>query len=104
MPAVLVQIGYMVISWQAGVVFTRESLRAVGRMLPAAIALIVLLGVATAGFGVLLADIAGKTPLEGYLATIDAHAVVRAVAGRIGIEATFEIDLDAACRGLGRRS
>ena len=66
---VLVQIGYMVIGWQAGVVFTRDSLRAVGRMLPAAIALIVLLGVATAGFGIVLADIAGKTPLEGYLAT-----------------------------------
>ena len=40
-PNVLVQIGYMVIGWQAGVAFTRDSLRAVGRMLPAAIALIV---------------------------------------------------------------
>jgi uncharacterized protein len=68
-PALLVQAGYMLIGWQAGVVFTRESLRAVGRMLPAAIGLIVVLGVATAGLGVLLADIAGKTPLEAYLAT-----------------------------------
>ena len=30
-PAMLVQVGYMVIGWQAGVAFTRESLRAIGR-------------------------------------------------------------------------
>jgi uncharacterized protein len=91
-PAVLVQIGYMVIGWQAGVVFTRESLRAVGRMLPAAIALIVLLGVATAGFGVLLADMAGKTPLEGYLATSPGGVyAVLAIAVETGSGVTFII-------------
>ena len=91
-PNVLVQIGYMVIGWQAGVVFTRESLRAVGRMLPAAIALIVLLGVATAGFGVLLADIAGKTPLEGYLATSPGGVyAVLAIAVETGSGVTFII-------------
>ena len=42
-PMVLVQVGYMLIGWQAGVAFTRESLRAIGRMLPAAIGLIVVL-------------------------------------------------------------
>lgn len=68
-PAVLVQVGYMLIGWQAGLAFTRDALRAVGRMLPAAIGLIVALGIATAGLGVVLADMTGLTPLEGYLAT-----------------------------------
>ena len=91
-PMVLVQVGYMVIGWQAGVVFTRDSLRAVGRMLPAAIALIVLLGVATAGFGVLLAHIAGKTPLEGYLATSPGGVyAVLAIAVETGSGVTFII-------------
>jgi membrane AbrB-like protein len=91
-PMVLVQIGYMVIGWQAGVVFTRDSLRAVGRMLPAAIALIVVLGVATAGLGVLLADIAGKTPLEGYLATSPGGVyAVLAIAVETGSGVTFII-------------
>jgi uncharacterized protein len=91
-PSVLVQIGYMVIGWQAGVVFTRDSLRAVGRMLPAALVLIVLLGVATAGFGIVLADIAGKTPLEGYLATSPGGVyAVLAIAVETGSGVTFII-------------
>lgn len=91
-PMVLVQIGYMVIGWQAGVVFTRDALRAVGRMLPAAIALIVVLGVATAGLGVVLADIAGKTPLEGYLATSPGGVyAVLAIAVETGSGVTFII-------------
>lgn len=68
-PVVLVQIGYVLIGWQAGVAFTRESLRSIGRALPLALGLIVGLGVATAGLGILLAHVAGLTPLEGYLAT-----------------------------------
>ncbi len=68
-PVVLVQLGYLLIGWQAGLAFTRESLRSVGRALPAALALIVLLTVATAGLGVLLAHFTGLTLLEGYLAT-----------------------------------
>src|SRR6185312_546845 len=91
-PSVLVQIGYMVIGWQAGVVFTRDSLRAVGRLLPAAIVLIVLLGVATAGFGIVLADLAGKTPLEGYLATSPGGVyAVLAIAVETGSGVTFII-------------
>ena len=91
-PNVLVQVGYMLIGWQAGVVFTRESLRAVGRMLPAAIALIVVLSVATAGLGVVLADIAGKTPLEGYLATSPGGVyAVLALAVETGSGVTFII-------------
>jgi len=91
-PAVLVQVGYMVIGWQAGVVFTRETLRAVGRMLSAAIALIVVLGVATAGLGALMAHVTGKTPLEGYLATSPGGVyAVLAIAVETGSNVTFVI-------------
>jgi membrane AbrB-like protein len=68
-PLALVQIAYAVIGWQAGVAFTRQAFSAIGRALPAALGLIVLLNVGTAGLGVLLAHVTGKTPLEGYLAT-----------------------------------
>jgi uncharacterized protein len=91
-PTVLVQIGYALIGWQAGVAFTRESLRAVGRMLPAAVGLIVVLGVATAGLGVLLAHVAGLTPLEGYLATSPGGVyAVLATAVETGSNVTFII-------------
>ena len=91
-PAVLVQLGYLVIGWQAGVLFTRESLRAVGRTLPAALALIVVLAVATAGLGALLAHFAGLTPLEGYLATSPGGVyAVLATAVETGSNVTFII-------------
>jgi len=91
-PALLVQAGYMLIGWQAGLAFTRASLRAVGRLLPAAIALIIGIGVATAGLGVLLAHIAGLTPLEGYLATSPGGVyAVLATAVETGSNVTFVI-------------
>lgn len=91
-PAALVQIGYLVIGWQAGVAFTRQSLRAVGRTLPAALALIVVLTVATAGLGALLAHVAGLTPLEGYLATSPGGVyAVLATAVETGSNVTFII-------------
>jgi membrane AbrB-like protein len=91
-PAVLVQVGYLVIGWQAGVAFTRDSLRAVGRTLPAALALIVVLTVATAGLGALLARFAGLTPLEGYLATSPGGVyAVLATAVETGSNVTFII-------------
>ena len=89
---VLVQVGYMVIGWQAGVAFTRDALRAVGRLLPAAVGLIVVLDVATAGLGVVLADVAGLTPLEGYLATSPGGVyAVLATAVETGSNVTFII-------------
>ncbi|MDX1874192.1 AbrB family transcriptional regulator [Mycolicibacterium sp. 120266] len=91
-PAVLVQAGYLVIGWQAGLAFTRESLRAVARILPTALALIVVLGVATAGLGVALAHFAGLTPLEGYLATSPGGVyAVLATAVETGSNVTFII-------------
>lgn len=61
-PMALVQLGYAVIGWQAGVAFTRESMRAIGRALPTALGLIVVLNVACAGLGILLAHVTGISP------------------------------------------
>lgn len=89
-PLVLVQLGYAVIGWQAGVSFTRESLRAIGRALPAALALIVFLNVACAGLGVVLAEVAGISPLEGYLSTSPGGIyAVLATAVETGSNVTF---------------
>lgn len=91
-PTLLVQAGYMLIGWQAGLAFTRASLRSVGRLLPTALALIVFIGVATAGLGVLLARVAGLTPLEGYLATSPGGVyAVLATAVETGSNVTFVI-------------
>jgi membrane AbrB-like protein len=91
-PLALVQVGYAVIGWQAGVAFTREALRAIGRALPAALGLIVALNVATAGLGVLLAHVTGVSPLEGYLATSPGGVyAVLATAVETGANVTFII-------------
>ena len=80
------------IGWQAGLAFTRDSLRAVARILPWALALIVALGVATAGLGIVLAHLAGLTPLEGYLATSPGGVyAVLATAVETGSNVTFII-------------
>lgn len=89
-PVLLVQAAYMVIGWQAGIAFTRESLRAIVRILPLALTLIVVLGVATAGLGVVLADVTGMTQLEGYLATSPGGVyAVLATAVETGSNVTF---------------
>lgn len=91
-PMLLVQVAYMVIGWQAGIAFTRDSLRAIGRILPLALTLIVVLGVATAGLGVVLADVTGMTQLEGYLATSPGGVyAVLATAVETGSNVTFII-------------
>jgi hypothetical protein len=91
-PAVLVQVAYMLIGWQAGLAFTRESLRAIERLLPLAFGLIVALNVATVGLGVALAKVAGISPLEGYLATSPGGIyAVLATAVETGSNVTFVI-------------
>ncbi|KUI30189.1 hypothetical protein AU196_05710 [Mycobacterium sp. IS-1742] len=91
-PTVLVQIAYFVIGWQAGLAFTTASLRAIGRILPAALGLIAVLGVATAGLGVALAHYTALTPLEGYLATSPGGVyAVLATAVETGSNVTFII-------------
>jgi membrane AbrB-like protein len=89
-PVVLVSASYMLIGWQAGVAFTRESLRAIERLLPAALGLIVLLNVATAGLGVALSKITGVSMLDGYLATSPGGIyAVLATAVETGSNVTF---------------
>ncbi|WP_328352207.1 AbrB family transcriptional regulator [Mycobacterium sp. NBC_00419] len=89
-PVLLVQVSYMVIGWQAGVAFTRESLHAIERLLPAALGLIVLLNVATAGLGVALAKLTGVSMLDGYLATSPGGIyAVLATAVETGSNVTF---------------
>jgi membrane AbrB-like protein len=89
-PQILVQVGYVLIGWQAGVAFTRESMKAVGRAMPLALALIAALTVATAGLGMLLSHVTGMTPLEGYLATSPGGIyAVLATAVETGSDVTF---------------
>jgi len=89
-PAVLVQVAYALIGWQAGVAFTRESMRAIGRALPLALGLIAVLSVATAGLGLLLARVTGLSALEGYLATSPGGVyAVLATAVETGSNVTF---------------
>jgi membrane AbrB-like protein len=91
-PDMLVQLGYMLIGWQAGLAFTRESLRAIERILPAAFALIVVLNVAAAGLGMLLSKVTGISQLDGYLATSPGGIyAVLATAVETGSNVTFVI-------------
>ncbi len=68
-PVPLESLAFLLVGLQVGVNFTRSSLRLVGRALPLALLVIVVLGVACAGLGVLLAGTTGVSPLDGYLAT-----------------------------------
>lgn len=91
-PMALVQLGYAVIGWQAGVAFTRESMRAIGRAMPIALGLIVALNLACAGLGVLLAHVTGISPLEGYLSTSPGGIyAVLATAVETGSNVTFVV-------------
>lgn len=68
-PVPLESLAFLLVGLQVGVNFTRSSLRMVGRALPLALLVIVLLGCACAGLGALLAGTTGVSPLDGYLAT-----------------------------------
>ena len=82
-PVLLVQAGALLIVWQTVLLFNRESLRAIRRILPSAFALIMVLNVAAAGFGVVLAHVAGLSQLDGYLAT--SPGGIYAVLGTAGV-------------------
>ena len=68
-PVMLVQGAALLFVWQTVLQFDRESLRAIRRILPTALALITVLNFAVAGMGVVLANVAGLSQLDGYLAT-----------------------------------
>jgi membrane AbrB-like protein len=91
-PVILVQAGYMLIGWQAGLAFTRDALRAIARILPTVVGLILALNVAAAGLGVVLAKVAGISALDGYLATSPGGVyAVLATAVETGSDVTFII-------------
>lgn len=66
---ILLTAAYAIIGWQAGLGFTMERLRAIGRVLPAALALIVGIGVGCALLGVALSAWTGESMFDCYLAT-----------------------------------
>ncbi|WP_454175545.1 AbrB family transcriptional regulator [Gordonia sputi] len=68
-PSVLLAVAYAVIGWQAGLGFTLPRLRAIGRILPAAVVLILAIGVGCALLGVLLSWWTGESMFDCYLAT-----------------------------------
>jgi membrane AbrB-like protein len=91
-PALVVDVAYAVIGWQAGVRFTRASLRTVARVLPLAIGLIVVIIGACAALGVALSHLTGATLLEGYLATTPGGIyAVLATAISAGTNVTFVV-------------
>lgn len=91
-PVLLVEVAYAVIGWQAGVRFTRASLRTVLGALPLATALIAAVVGLCAGLGLLLSRLTGVTPLEGYLATTPGGVyAVLATAISAGGDVTFVV-------------
>ena len=68
-PTAVQHAAFAVIGLQVGLSFTRASVRAVHRVLPAALALVVLMTVATAAVGIPLLRLAGSSVLDAYLAT-----------------------------------
>jgi membrane AbrB-like protein len=89
-PGVLQSAAFLVIGLQVGITFTVQSLRTVGRALPLAMTLIVVLVVASAGLGAVLSATAGIRPLDAYLATTPGgmNAVLATATGS-GADATF---------------
>lgn len=69
MPAPVQTVGFLLIGVQVGLRFTPASVKAIGRMLPTALVLIVAIIAVCAGLGVVLSMLTGATRLDGYLAT-----------------------------------
>ena len=89
-PAIVLPLAFVVIGWQAGLSFTRDSVAALGRIFVWAVGLMAVLTVACAGLGVLLSAWTGISVLEGYLATTPGGlAAVLAVATSTDSDATF---------------
>lgn len=68
-PPVVQAAGFVLIGVQVGLRFTRATLLQLGRMMPTALVVIVLVVVMCAGLGVVLSELAGVSRVDGYLAT-----------------------------------
>jgi uncharacterized protein len=89
-PVWLAQIAYGAIGLRIGLGFTRASLKLLGRVLPVALTLTILIILGCAGMGVFLASVTGQSPLAGYLATSPGGLfAVLAIAADTGSSATF---------------
>jgi membrane AbrB-like protein len=89
-PAWLAQIAYAAIGLRIGLGFTRASFRLLGRVLPVALGLTVVIILGCAGMGLWLASATGQSPLAGYLATSPGGLfAVLAIAAESGTSATF---------------
>ncbi|AOW94083.1 hypothetical protein BFN03_19205 [Rhodococcus sp. WMMA185] len=89
-PELLLLLAFAVIGWQAGLAFTPASVRAIFRVLPVAILLILGVVGACACLGILLAHATGISLLEGYLATTPGGvSAVLAVSSASGANITF---------------
>jgi uncharacterized protein len=69
MPNALPWIAYGLIGGRVGLEFTRESIHRAREAMPAILAVIVLMLAVCAGLGLIMAPLAGVSPLDGYLAT-----------------------------------
>jgi len=89
-PVWLAQIAYGAIGLRIGLGFTRASLKLLGRVLPMALTLTILIILGCAGMGLFLASVTGQSPLAGYLATSPGGLfAVLAIAADTGSSATF---------------
>jgi membrane AbrB-like protein len=89
-PYPFTEVAFLLIGLQVGLNFTRASLRLVGRALPLALAVLLVLTLACAGMGVALAAVTGVSPLDGYLATTPGGMnAVLATATATGADTTF---------------
>jgi membrane AbrB-like protein len=68
-PAWVQAAAFLIVGSQVGLKFTRESLVAISRMLPTAIACIVVIIVACAAMGILLSALTSESAMDSYLAT-----------------------------------
>ncbi|MDV7101837.1 AbrB family transcriptional regulator [Gordonia amicalis] len=83
---ILLTVAYALIGWQAGLGFTMERLREIGRVLPYALVLILAIGVGCALLGVALSAWTGESMFDCYLATTPGgiYAVLAAATGAGG--------------------
>jgi membrane AbrB-like protein len=89
-PPAILEAAYVVIGLSVGLRFTVASLRHAARILPATLAMIALLIVASAGLGLLLVPLTGVGALDAYLATTPGGLyAVLAAAATSDVDATF---------------
>ncbi|WP_168582996.1 AbrB family transcriptional regulator [Gephyromycinifex aptenodytis] len=89
-PRLFEVIAFALIGLMVGLRFTRASLVSIARLLPSALALILLLIAISAGFGMLLARWIGVSAIDGYLATTPGGLyAVLVTAGIAGADVTF---------------